>query len=137
MNHWLIKSDPEDYAYDDLVRAKRDVWNGVRNNQALIYLRQMQKGDQVMVYHSGKDKAVMGLAEIVRGPYPDPEAGDEKWVVVDLKPTTRLPRPIPLSVIKADKAFARFQLVTISRLSVMPVPPDLWKKLCEMGGKQP
>ena len=134
MNHWLLKTDPETYAFADLQRAGRDVWSGVANNQALIYLRQMKRGDRAFIYHSGKDKRIEGLARIQRGAYPAPELDDAKRVVVDLRAETALPRPVPLADIKADKAFAKFELVTISRLSVMPVPAELWAKLCTMGG---
>ena len=134
MNHWLLKSDPETYGFGDLERDKTTTWDGVRNNQALIYLRQMKMGDLVLIYHSGGDKYVVGLAEIIRGPFPDPKLNDPKLVVVDLKFKQRLPRPVTLAQIKADPDFSEFQLVRMSRLSVMPVPAPLWKKLRTMGG---
>jgi predicted RNA-binding protein with PUA-like domain len=134
MNHWLLKSDPETYSFDDLQRDKKTVWDGVRNNQALIYLRKFENGDEVLMYHSGVDKAVVGLAEVVSAPYPDPKLEDPKLVVVDLKFRQRLPSPIPLAAIKADPAFADLGLVRQSRLSVMPVPDALWKKLRTMAG---
>jgi predicted RNA-binding protein with PUA-like domain len=131
---WLLKSDPETYSFDDLERDGRTIWDGVRNNQALIYLRKMQKGDPVLVYHSGGDKQVVGLAEIVGGPYPDPKQSDPKLVVVDLKPKQRFPRPVTLAQIKADGTFADFGLVRMSRLSVMPVSLGVWERLLRMGG---
>ena len=134
MNHWLLKSDPETYGFDDLERDKTTTWDGVRNNQTLIYLRQMKKDDLALIYHSGGDKHVVGLAEVIRGPYPDPKLEDRKLVVVDLKFKQRLPRPVTLAQIKADPDFLEFALVRISRLSVMPVPAPLWKKLRTMGG---
>ena len=134
MNHWLLKSDPDTYSLDDLERDKTTTWDGVRNNQALIFLRQMKKGDLALIYHSGGDKHVVGLAEISRGPYPDPKLVDPKLVVVDLKFKQRLPRQVTLAQIKADSDFSEFALVRISRLSVMPVPAPLWKKLRTMGG---
>jgi len=134
MNHWLLKSDPETYGFDDLERDKTTTWDGVRNNQALIYLRQINKGDFALIYHSGGDKHVVGLAEIIRGPYPDPKVENLKLVVVDLKFKQRLPRPVTLAQIKADPDFLEFQLVRMSRLSVMPVPAPLWKKLRTIGG---
>lgn len=134
MNRWLLKSDPETYSFDDLERDKKTTWDGVRNNQALIYLREFERGDEVMVYHSGGDKVVIGLAEVISAPYPDPKLDDPKLVVVDLKFRQRLLDPVPLSSVKADPAFADFGLVRQSRLSVMPVPATLWKKLLTMGG---
>lgn len=134
MNHWLLKSDPETYSFDDLERDKKTTWDGVRNNQALIFLRRMQKGDEVLIYHSGDDKAVIGLAEVIASPFPDSQFDDPKLVVVDLQFEKRLPAPISLAAIKADPVFADFGLVRQSRLSVMPVPEALWKKLRTMGG---
>jgi len=134
MNHWLLKSDPESYSYHQLERDRRTVWEGVRNNQALIFLRAMKKGDLALVYHSGRDKHIVGMAEIVRGPYPDPKQKDEKLVVVDVQAQRRLPNPVTLVQIKADPSFADFHLVRMSRLSVMPVPPPLWKALLKLGG---
>ncbi len=134
MNHWLFKSDPETYSFDDLERDKTTTWDGVRNNQALIFLRQMKKGDLVLIYHSGDGKDIVGLAEIIRAAYPDPKLKDPKLVIVDLKFKQRLSRPVTLAQIKADRSFADFHLVRMSRLSVMPVPAPMWKKLLTMGG---
>lgn len=134
MNHWLIKSEPSQYSYDDLVSDKRTVWDGITNNQALMFLREMQKGDRVFFYHTGTEKAIVGVAKIVRDPYPDPGADDDKLVVVDVAPERRVPKPIPLSTIKSDDAFADFFLVRNSRLSVMPVAPRSWAKLCALAG---
>ncbi len=132
VNYWLLKSDPETYGYADLERDGRTTWDGVRNAQALIYLRQMHKGDLVLVYHSGADKHIAGLAIIVRGPYIDPKARDEKLVVVDIRAQSRAATPVTLAQIKADAAFADFLLVRNSRLSVMPVPTAMWNKLMKM-----
>ncbi len=129
---WLLKSDPETYSFDDLERDRRTVWDGVRNNTALIHLRRMKKDDEVLIYHSGSDKAVVGVAKVSRGPYPDPTLQDPRCVVVDLAFSRRLSKPVPLSRIKADPTFASFDLVRISRLSVMPVAPPLWKRLLAM-----
>ncbi|MEK6677608.1 MAG: EVE domain-containing protein [Planctomycetota bacterium] len=132
MNYWLMKSDPETYSFNDLKRDRRTTWDGVRNPQALQSLRTMKMGDNVLIYHSGEDKAVVGLAEIVSDPYADPNQSDPKWAVVDVKIKRILDKPIPLATIKADKAFTGFGLVRNSRLSVMPVPPTLWEKLLAM-----
>lgn len=129
MNHWLLKTEPSEYSYDDLEREGRGVWDGVANNLALIHLRQMKKGDLALVYHTGDEKAAVGVAEVASNPYPDPKAGDPKLVVVDLAPKRRLARPVTLAELKADPEFADFALVKISRLSVMPVEPVRWKKL--------
>ena len=134
MNYWLLKSDPDTYSYNDLEREKRTVWDGVRNNQALGFLRRMHKGDLALIYHSGKDKHIAGLAEIVSGPYPDPEDDDEKLVVVDIRAKRRVQQPVTLAQIKADPVFADFHLVRMSRLSVMPVSAGLWKKLTKLCG---
>ncbi len=134
MNYWLLKSDPQTYSYDDLEREKRTVWDGVRNNQALGFLRRMSKGDLALIYHSGKDKHIAGLAELASGPYSDPEENDEKLTVVDVRAKRRVQQAVTLAQIKADPSFADFHLVRMSRLSVMPVSAGLWKKLTKLCG---
>jgi predicted RNA-binding protein with PUA-like domain len=126
---WLLKTEPDEYSYDDLARAKKDVWSGVSNALALKHIRAMNKGDEVLIYHTGKEKAVVGIAEVIKGPYPDPKAGDEKLVVVDLKPKKKLANPVPLAAIKSDKAFDGWELIRIGRLSVMPVAAKMWKRI--------
>ena len=133
---WIVKTEPTTYSYQDLEREKRTVWDGVKNNLALRHIRAMAKGDRVMVYHSGKEKAVVGLAEIVKDPYPDPGSNDPKLVVVDLAAKGAIPRPVTLADIKADKAFEDLALVRMPRLSVMPIDAKLWNKLLAMGGKK-
>lgn len=133
---WLLKTEPTEYAYDDLVRAKRDRWNGVTNALALKHIRSMKKGDLAFIYHTGNEKAVVGVAEIVSDAYPDPDAGDEKIVVVDLKPKRKLKAPVTLATIKADKAFEGWELLRIGRLSVMPVPEKIWQRIEQLGGEQ-
>ena len=134
MNHWLLKTEPSDYSYDDLVRDKHTIWDGVANNQALIFLREMKKGDSAFIYHTGKERAIVGIAGVTRGPYPDPKLDNDKLVVVGVTARLRVPHPVTLAAIKSDPAFADFHLVRISRLSVMPVLPAMWKKLCTMAG---
>jgi len=134
MAHWLVKTEPGCYTFDELQREKRTVWDGVSNPQALIFLREMKLGDDVLVDHTGKEKRVVGLAKVVRAAYPDPNENDDKLVVVDVKAVKAIPEPVSLKAIKADKAFADFHLVRNSRLSVMPVPENLWQKLLRMGG---
>jgi predicted RNA-binding protein with PUA-like domain len=132
--HWLVKTEPENYSYYDLVRLGRDRWNGVRNFRALKYLKAMLPGDQVFVYHTGKEKAIVGVAEVFSMPYPDPETGDPKLVVVDLIPRYLLSRTISLKEIKQNFHFKDWQLVLEPRLSVMPVKPEYWKLVLELAG---
>ncbi len=133
MNYWLLKSDPETYSYGDLEKDGKAVWDGVANNLALQYIRQMKKGDLAFIYHSGEDKHIIGIAEITSNPYPDPKLKDGKLVVMDLKPIKTLAHPVTLAAIKADASFADFSLVRMSRLSVMPVSKERWDKIMEMG----
>jgi predicted RNA-binding protein with PUA-like domain len=121
MNHWLVKQEPSAYSWDDFVREGKTAWTGVRNFQARIHLRTMKKGDRVLFYHSVVDKAVVGIAEVVKPAYPDPTATEGEWVCVDLKPLARLAAPVPLARIKAEPALATIGLIRQSRLSVMPV----------------
>lgn len=118
---WLFKTEPGDYSYADLERDGKTVWDGVGNNWALKNLRQVKTGDRALIYHTGKDKAVMGEAKVTSDPYPDPELDDPKMVVVDVEPLRAWANPVQLADIKADRAFAEFMLVKFSRLSVMPV----------------
>jgi predicted RNA-binding protein with PUA-like domain len=133
-NYWLLKSEPSVYSFDDLLRDGKTVWDGVTNNAALKNIRGMQKGDLAIIYHSGDEKAMIGLAEIVSAPYPDPRQKDPKLVVVDIKAGKRLKRSVPLAEVKAEKSLADFALVRISRLSVMPVNAKQWEKLMKMAG---
>lgn len=131
-DYWLMKTEPSVYSYDNLVKDKRTVWDGVSNFVALKHLRSMKKGDFVLIYHSGDEKAVVGIAQIVRPAYPDPKQKDERMVVVDIVPKRKLTRPVTLAQIKADKEFASFPLVRIPRLSVMPVEKKLWDLILKM-----
>jgi predicted RNA-binding protein with PUA-like domain len=133
-NYWILKTDADTYAFDHLARERRAVWDGVYNALALQHIRSMRKGDHAFIYHSGAEKALVGLARIVSDPYADPKGGDPKLAVVDVEAGERLPRPVSLSAIKADPAFADLGLVRMSRLSVIPVPEGQWKRLLGMGG---
>ena len=134
-NYWLIKTEPEVYSYADLVRDSRTVWDGVSNNAALMHMRAMQPGDLVLIYHTGGERQAVGLAEVVRAAYPDPNApADSKLVAVDLAARQALVRPVTLASVKADPFFAEFALVRQARLSVMPVSPEYWAKILTMGG---
>jgi len=133
-NYWILKTDADTYAFDQLARERRAVWDGVSNSLALKHIRSMRKGDQALIYHSGDEKALVGLARIASDPYPDPKAGDPKLAVVDVEAGERLARSVALAAVKADPAFADLGLVRMSRLSVIPVPPEQWQRLLEMGG---
>jgi len=134
-SYWLLKTEPSAYSYDRLERDGRAVWDGVKNPVALRNLRAMQPGDAVLIYHTGDEKAAVGVAEIVTAAYPDPKGKDPKLMVVDLKPRGRLPRPVPLADIKADPAFQDHPLVRVGRLSVVPLAAAQWKKLLALGGR--
>jgi predicted RNA-binding protein with PUA-like domain len=133
MAYWLFKEEPEHYSIDQLFKDKKATWSGVSNNLALKHMRAVSKGDQVLYYHTGKEKAVVGVMEVVKGPYADPEEDDPKLVVVDVKPVRRFARPVTLAEIKANPKFADFALVRISRLSVMPVTGEQWKAIEKLG----
>jgi len=129
---WLLKTEPDCYSWSDLVRDKKTVWDGVTNALALKHIRSMKKGDESIIYHTGDERAAVGVAQITSDPYPDPSADDEKIVVVDLKPRRKLDTPITLSDFKADPAFAGWDLLRIGRLSVVPVPDGMWARLMEL-----
>jgi predicted RNA-binding protein with PUA-like domain len=129
---WLLKTEPSTYSWDDLVRQGRAVWDGVKNPFALNNLKAMQPGDNAFIYHTGGEKAVIGIAKVVSGAYPDPKARDPKLVVVDLEPLKKLPRPVTLAEIKADRFFQDWALVRVPRLSVMPVTREQWVRVLEM-----
>jgi len=131
-NYWLLKTEPTAYSFDQLERDGRTTWDGVRNNLALMHLRAMKAGDEVLVYHSGAVKAAIGLARVAAAAYPDPGLADSRFVVVDLKPLKRLKRPVPLADIRADPALADLPLIKMTRLSVMPVTREQWKRLLAM-----
>lgn len=133
MNYWLVKSEPETYSWDDLVREKRAVWDGVRNYQARNHLKEMEKGDQVFIYHSADVKAIIGIAQVAKAGYPEPK--DDAWVAVDLTPVAKLKNPITLAQIKADKKLANMVLVRSSRLSVQPVKEDEFEYILALGNK--
>jgi predicted RNA-binding protein with PUA-like domain len=129
---WLFKCEPDCYSFADLKRDKKTVWDGVTNALAQKHLRSVAKGDKVLYYHTGDDKAVVGVAEVTAGPTPDPADPAGKLVVVTIKPVRALKHPVPLAAIKADAAFADWELVRIGRLSVMPVSEGRWERIEEM-----
>ena len=129
MKRWLIKTEPGSYAYGDLERDGATRWDGIKNNTALIHLRNVRKGDELLVYHTGKEKQVVGLARATSGPYPDPALGDERYVVVDLEPVRALKVPTTLQAMREDPAYEGFELLTNPRLSVMPVPAAIARRI--------
>jgi predicted RNA-binding protein with PUA-like domain len=137
MAYWLMKSEPGSWSWDQQVKkgAKGDAWSGVRNFQAKSNLMKMKKGDRAFFYHSGEDKAVVGVVEIIREHYADPTANkDEPWVVVDAKAIEPAKTPVTLAAVKAEPKLKSMVLVNNSRLSVQPVTADEWKLVCKMGG---
>ncbi len=133
MAHWLFKEEPGCYSFVDLERDGSATWDGVTNALAQKHLRAMKKGDTAFYYHTGKEKAVVGVVEVSADPVPDPNDPDGKRVVVTVTPLRRLKNPVTLAAIKADEAFADWELVRIGRLSVMPVPAAIWKKIEALG----
>jgi len=135
MKYWLVKSEPEAYSWDDLVRDGSTAWTGVRNFQARINLRAMKSGDKVLFYHSVVGKAVVGISEVSREAYADPTAKEGEWVCVDLKPRKALKRPVTLEEIKKEKSLAEVKLLRQSRLSVMPLEKTEFDTIVGMSAK--
>jgi predicted RNA-binding protein with PUA-like domain len=131
---WLVKQEPTAYSWDQLVRDKRTMWDGVRNFQARNNLKAMKSGDRVLYYHSVEGQAVVGIAEVAREAYPDPTAKDGDWVVVDLVPVKPLAKPVTLDAIKGVPALRDIALVRQGRLSVMPLTKDAFETIVKMGG---
>ena len=121
MNYWLIKTEPNEYSWDDFLKLGRDHWDGVRNYAARLHMKNMKVGDLAFFYHSVKQRDIIGVAEIVKEYYPDPTTDDDRWVVVDIVPKEKLKHPVNLDQIKADKRLSEMALVRIGRLSVQPV----------------
>jgi len=132
--NWLVKEEPTHYSFDDLVRDGRTAWTGVRNPLAQKHLRSMHRGDRIFFYHTGDVKAVVGIAKAADAPYPEPADKTGKMYAVDIVPVKKLKSPVTLAAIKADKTFSSFPLVRLSRLSVMPVTDDEWKRIETMAG---
>jgi len=126
--HWLIKSEPAAYSWDDLVREGETLWDGIRNHRAANNLRAMKKGDPAFFYHSVTGKEIVGIAEISETGLADPK--DEKWAAVRIKPVRPLERPVTLAEVKADPLLAEIELVRLSRLSVAEIRPAEWERIC-------
>lgn len=133
-NHWLLKTEPDDYSYEDLENDGETVWDGVGNNLALVHMREVVEGDLAMIYHTGRERRIVGVARITSDNYPDPEHDNPKRVVFDLEPLFRLEDPVELSAIKEDGGFDDWDLVTNPRLSVMPVTQKHWEEVLAMAG---
>jgi len=131
---WLVKTEPSTYSWEDLVRDGGTRWDGVRNALARNHLAAMKKGDLVLVYHSGDDKAVVGIAKVMRAAYPDPTIDDARWVAIDLAPVRKLAQPVPLAAIKKDAKLAGIDLVRQSRLSVMPLAAAAFERILSHAG---
>lgn len=126
MNFWLLKTEPSVYSFENLVKDKKAVWDGVANPRALQNIKSAKKGDMVFIYHTGDEKRIVGIGEVMSEPYQDPKQDNPRFVVFDIKPLRKLNRPVTLAEIKADKKFSDFRLVRESRLSVVPVPKEYW-----------
>ena len=136
MAHWLIKSEPSAYSFDELIKDKQTVWSGVRNYAARIHLKAMKKGDEVFYYHSNEGTEIVGIAKVSKEFYQDPTTEDEAWVAVDVKPVRRLKNPVSLAQIKADKRLQNMALVRLGRLSVQPVTDEEWDMVLAMAGEK-
>ena len=134
MNHWLVKQEPSTYPFSRFLKEKRVVWDGVRNYQARNFLRQMNLGDSVLYYHSVDERAVVGLAKVVKAAFPDPTSPKgEDWTSVMLGALRAFSQPVTLDQLKSDKKFSELLLLRQSRLSVMPVPPKLFSAIVQLG----
>ena len=131
-NLWLFKTDPETYSWSDLLKTKKETWDGVSNNLALKHLRALRKGDYVFIYHSGDDKAIIGIAAALSNSYPDPSKEDSKLAVVDIAPLEALKKPVTLFEIKGNAKLKSWELVRLSRLSVMPVTETQWNEVLHL-----
>jgi predicted RNA-binding protein with PUA-like domain len=137
MGNWLLKTEPDCYSWDDLVRDRRATWDGVANALALKHIRTMKKGDLALIYHTGDQRTALGIAQITSNPYADPKEADDRLVVVDLKPKRKLSRGITISDLRADPAFAGWDFLRISRLSVVPVPEKMWRRIIQLAEENP
>jgi predicted RNA-binding protein with PUA-like domain len=134
MNYWLMKTEPETYSWSDLVKEKRDHWDGVRNYQARNFMKEIAKDDLILIYHSVKERKVVGVAKCVKEAYQDPTTDDDRWVAVDISPIQPLKKFVELKDIKSEESLLEIPLVKQSRLSVMPLPRKAFQKIIKMGG---
>ena len=136
MSYWLVKSEPSSYSWDQLVKDKQTVWEGVRNYAARIHLKAMKKSDKVLFYHSNEGMCIVGIATVSKEFYQDPSTSDENWVAVNIAPQKQLTKPVTLTQIKADERLTGMALVRIGRLSVQPVTPTEWQVILELAGEE-
>ena len=125
-NRWLFKTEPSVYSFQQLQKDKKTMWDGVKNNLALKNLKDIKKGDEILIYHTGDEKAAVGIARALGGAYPDPSQKNPRMLVVDIEAVKTLPRPVTLAEVKANKKLANFDLVRLSRLSIMKVSDEQW-----------
>lgn len=133
MNYWLVKSEPDTYSWELFLKEGKAVWDGVRNYQARNFIKEMKTGDKVLFYHSNKQKAVVGTAQVASMPYLEPGAEKDGWMVADMIPLQSFSKPVTLVQIKSDNLLKNILLVRQSRLSVMPVSSDAYKMICKLG----
>jgi predicted RNA-binding protein with PUA-like domain len=136
MAHWLVKSEPSAYSWDQFQKDKHTAWSGVRNYAARIHLRAMKKGDEVLYYHSNEGMEIVGIASVIKEAYQDPTTDNEAWVAVDLKPIRRLKHSVSLAQIKTDPRLTDMALVRLGRLSVQPVTDKEWAVVMQMAGEK-
>jgi predicted RNA-binding protein with PUA-like domain len=134
-NRWLFKTEPSVYSYQQLEKDKKTIWDGVKNNLALKNLNDIEKGDQILIYHTGDEKAAVGVARALSGAYPDPSQKNPKMLVVDIEAVKPLPRPVTLAEVKTNSKLANFDLVRLSRLSIMKVSEEQWNIIEAMAGR--
>ncbi|MGE3149842.1 MAG: EVE domain-containing protein [Pseudorhodoplanes sp.] len=140
MAYWLLKTEPEEFSWDDQVKRGRkgEPWTGVRNFTARGYLKEMKKGERCFFYHTGKEKQIVGVVTVIREHYPDPSAETgEPWVSVDVEAGEKMREPVTLAAVKAERKLQDMALVKYARLSVQPVTAEHWKLICKMGGMKP
>ena len=133
MNYWLVKQDPANYPFEQFQKEKKTAWTGVRNYQARNFLRDMKKGDDVLFYHSGDEKAVVGFAAVSKAAFPDPTADDDAWIAVELKAGKKLTKPVSLAQVKADPKLANILLVRNGRISVMSLTKSEYDQIVKLG----
>lgn len=136
MAYWLVKSEPSVYSFDQLLKEKKTMWDGVRNYGARNNLRDMKKGDKLLYYHSNEGVAIVGIAEVVKEHYPDPTTDADAWVVVDIKPVKKLKQPVTLAQVKAEASLADMDLVRLGRLSVQRVKAEEWAQVMKMAAEK-
>jgi len=134
MQHWLVKSEPDAFSWDQQVANGVEPWTGVRNHSAKLNLKAMKQGDRAFFYHSNVGKEIVGVVEVAREAYPDPTAEKGDWVCVDMRAVRPMPKPVTLATIKTDPALADMALIRQSRLSVCPVSAAQWAHICKLGG---